>query len=153
MAADLSMVQQKFKRLHAKRQFLSLSIFLFSFFFSLMSIAAQSRYHFTIPAEEKRYQELLLDIRCMVCENQSLAESNAPLAEDLRLEVYQQIIAGKSDPRDQSIFGGTLWRCRIIRTAGTTKYLTIMGDAFNVITNRHRRLVLACTTQSIRNKQ
>lgn len=46
---------------------------------------------------EARYRALIHELRCMVCQNQSIAESNAPLAEDLRREVRAQIDAGRSD--------------------------------------------------------
>lgn len=49
------------------------------------------------PVEEQRYQALIEELRCMVCQNQSIAESNAPLAEDLRRQVQAQIEAGRSD--------------------------------------------------------
>lgn len=70
---------------------------LLSMLCSFPVVAMQDRYHFSTPEQEKHYQQMLLQIRCMVCENQPLAESNAPLAEDLRLEIYHQIVAGKSD--------------------------------------------------------
>jgi len=47
--------------------------------------------------EGARYQALINELRCLVCQNQSIAESNAPLAEDLRAQVRAQIAAGKSD--------------------------------------------------------
>jgi cytochrome c-type biogenesis protein CcmH len=46
---------------------------------------------------ETRYRTLIAELRCMVCQNQSIAESNAPLADDLRQQVRAQIAAGKSD--------------------------------------------------------
>jgi cytochrome c-type biogenesis protein CcmH len=51
-----------------------------------------------LPAEgEARYQHLINELRCLVCQNQSIAESNAPLAEDLRRQVRDMIRDGKSD--------------------------------------------------------
>ncbi|HEY7759515.1 MAG TPA: cytochrome c-type biogenesis protein [Burkholderiales bacterium] len=49
------------------------------------------------PAVEKRLMDLAEELRCLVCQNQSLADSNADLAVDLRNEVRSQIQAGKSD--------------------------------------------------------
>ncbi len=49
------------------------------------------------PEQSARYEGLLDELRCMVCQNQTLAESNAPLAEDLRREVRAQVAQGKSD--------------------------------------------------------
>jgi len=49
------------------------------------------------PVLEKRLTNLASELRCLVCQNQSLADSNADLAVDLRNEVREQIRAGKSD--------------------------------------------------------
>jgi cytochrome c-type biogenesis protein CcmH len=46
---------------------------------------------------DARLKKLEEELRCLVCQNQSLAESNAPLAEDLRREVRALAVAGKSD--------------------------------------------------------
>ncbi|HET9668080.1 MAG TPA: cytochrome c-type biogenesis protein [Casimicrobiaceae bacterium] len=48
-------------------------------------------------ALDMRLKALEQDLRCLVCQNQTLAESNAPLAEDLRKEVREQALTGKSD--------------------------------------------------------
>jgi cytochrome c-type biogenesis protein CcmH len=50
------------------------------------------------PALEARVSDLAYKLRCLVCENQSIAESNAPLAADLREQVREQFQAGKSEP-------------------------------------------------------
>jgi len=49
------------------------------------------------PVVEKRMVALASNLRCLVCQNESLASSHAELAEDLRREVREQIRAGKSD--------------------------------------------------------
>ena len=46
---------------------------------------------------DARYHALIAELRCLVCQNQSIAESNAPLAGDLREQVRAQIAAGRSD--------------------------------------------------------
>ena len=46
---------------------------------------------------EARLKRLESDLRCLVCQNQTLADSNAPLAEDLRREVRSLAVAGKTD--------------------------------------------------------
>ncbi len=48
-------------------------------------------------AEEVRFQELTRQLRCLVCQNESLNDSSAPLAADLRRDVFEQMRAGKSD--------------------------------------------------------
>jgi cytochrome c-type biogenesis protein CcmH len=49
------------------------------------------------PVKEARARELSRELRCMVCQNQSIDDSEAPLARDLRLLVRERISAGDSD--------------------------------------------------------
>ena len=59
--------------------------------------AANVLLEFDSPQQEQRYEDLLEEVRCLVCQNQSLADSNASLAQDLRLEIHEQIVSGKSN--------------------------------------------------------
>ena len=52
---------------------------------------------FTSSAEEKRFHVLVSELRCVMCQNQSLADSNAQIARDLRREVLELMRQGKSD--------------------------------------------------------
>ena len=47
--------------------------------------------------QEDRFNQLTLELRCLVCQNQNLADSDAQLAHDLRAEVHEMLVAGKSD--------------------------------------------------------
>ena len=47
--------------------------------------------------DERRWRALNDELRCLVCQNQSIAESSAPLAEDLRTQTREMIEAGQSD--------------------------------------------------------
>ena len=49
------------------------------------------------PAIEQRMKELTKQLRCLVCQNETLADSQAQLAEDLRRDIREQLKAGKSD--------------------------------------------------------
>jgi cytochrome c-type biogenesis protein CcmH len=49
------------------------------------------------PAKELRARDLSRELRCMVCQNQSIDDSEAPLARDLRLLVRERLAAGDSD--------------------------------------------------------
>jgi cytochrome c-type biogenesis protein CcmH len=49
------------------------------------------------PQIEQRMQALTQQLRCLVCQNETLADSQAPLAEDLRQQIREQMKAGKSD--------------------------------------------------------
>jgi len=48
-------------------------------------------------AEEVRFQKLTKQLRCLVCQNQDLADSDADLAKDLRKQVFEMMQSGKSD--------------------------------------------------------
>ena len=54
--------------------------------------AAESVRSFDSPAERERYYGLLEELRCLVCQNESLASSNADLAQDMRDEVYRLVV-------------------------------------------------------------
>ncbi len=49
------------------------------------------------PAKEARARALFSDVRCLVCQSQSIDESDAPLAHDLRQLIRQQVANGRSD--------------------------------------------------------
>ncbi|TMG89971.1 MAG: cytochrome c-type biogenesis protein CcmH [Betaproteobacteria bacterium] len=49
------------------------------------------------PALEQRVMTLAAELRCLVCQNQTIADSNAPLAEDLRNQVREKMRQGSSD--------------------------------------------------------
>ena len=53
--------------------------------------------HFNTPAEEARFHELTLQLRCVMCQNQSLADSHAMIALQLRREVLDLMRQGRSD--------------------------------------------------------
>ena len=57
----------------------------------------ESAYHFTSAADAERFEALTQETRCLVCQNQTIADSNAPLANDLRDKIYHMILEKKSD--------------------------------------------------------
>ena len=67
----------------------------------LVSLAAPALAKEAKPVEdpqiEQRMQALTQQLRCLVCQNETLADSRADLAEDLRREIREQMKAGKSD--------------------------------------------------------
>ncbi|MEW6647369.1 MAG: cytochrome c-type biogenesis protein [Pseudomonadota bacterium] len=64
---------------------------------SVAAFAAIGVYEFETPEQEARFKRLSEELRCLVCQNQNLADSNAGLALDLRRQVHTMILAGKSD--------------------------------------------------------
>lgn len=54
-------------------------------------------YEFNSEAERQRYRTLVEELRCPKCQNQNIADSNAPIAMDLRREIFRMLEEGKSD--------------------------------------------------------
>ena len=54
-------------------------------------------YSFENKEQEKTYQSLIEDLRCLVCQNQNIAESNAELAKDMRRKTHEMVTQGKSE--------------------------------------------------------
>jgi cytochrome c-type biogenesis protein CcmH len=52
---------------------------------------------FETPQQEERFNELTLELRCTVCQNQALADSDATLAHDLRRKVHEMLLMGKTN--------------------------------------------------------
>lgn len=52
---------------------------------------------FESPAQQERFNALVAELRCLVCQNQNLADSDAPLAHDLRRDIHDMMLAGQSD--------------------------------------------------------
>jgi cytochrome c-type biogenesis protein CcmH len=64
---------------------------------SLPLLAVESKEMLADPALEARARNLSKELRCMVCQNQSIDDSEAPLAHDLRVLVRERLKAGDSD--------------------------------------------------------
>jgi cytochrome c-type biogenesis protein CcmH len=57
----------------------------------------QNPYPFTSSADETRFMLLINEIRCVVCQNQSIADSAAPIAADIRTKVYRMVLDNQSN--------------------------------------------------------
>jgi cytochrome c-type biogenesis protein CcmH len=66
-------------------------------FMSLATLAGFEINRFDTPEQEARYKTLVNELRCLVCQNQNLADSNAELAQDLRRQTYEMITKGSTD--------------------------------------------------------
>ena len=75
------------------------SLIIILLFFFAFSAAAWETDTYVFPDEvtETRYKSLVKELRCPKCQNQNLADSNSPIAADLRREVYNLLEQGKSD--------------------------------------------------------
>src|SRR5688572_4093573 len=96
--------ERSFRRLHHRgteisprfTKILLVTVTLFTLGF-LPAVQAQVARPIEDPAIEQRMKHLTKELRCLVCQNETLADSQAPLAEDLRREIREQIKAGKTD--------------------------------------------------------
>ena len=79
-----------------KNSIIILSIILIQFF-SYNSSSVEPEEILQNKNQESRARNISQNIRCMVCQNQSIDESNAPLAKDIRILIRKQIKEGKND--------------------------------------------------------
>ena len=66
-------------------------------FWSAQSLAVIETYEFSSPDLEVRYKALSQELRCPKCQNQNIADSNAPISRDLRAIVHEQLEGGATD--------------------------------------------------------
>ncbi|WP_456416884.1 cytochrome c-type biogenesis protein [Thiolapillus sp.] len=71
-----------------------------------LSLGAQApasidTYEFSDPGQEALYLDLIQELRCLVCQNQNIADSNAELAQDLRRKTYEMVKKGEN--KDQIV--------------------------------------------------
>ncbi|RMO80322.1 Cytochrome c-type bioproteinsis protein CycL [Pseudomonas syringae pv. philadelphi] len=74
-----------------------LCVLLLNLSLSGIAEAAIDAYTFRDDAERARYSELTRELRCPKCQNQDIADSNAPIAADLRKEIYRMLGEGQSN--------------------------------------------------------
>jgi len=67
--------------------------------FPVMVLARIEVYQFDDAATEARYKQLIDELRCLVCENQNLADSNAELAQDMRRITYEMVSRGEPNEK------------------------------------------------------
>lgn len=79
------------------QRFIFLVLLLATGLMSGPALAVIETYEFSDPELETRYQALSGELRCPKCQNQNIADSNAPIAQDLRKLLHQQLETGASD--------------------------------------------------------
>ena len=75
----------------------ALILLLAGLLFSLSALAAIETWQFDSARQEQQYRELTASLRCPKCQNNSIADSNAMIAADMRLKVYQLLKQGQSE--------------------------------------------------------
>lgn len=66
-------------------------------FMSCYAAASFNVYEFNNPAQEAQFNQLIQELRCPKCQNNNLADSNAPLATDIKNYVYESVKSGKDE--------------------------------------------------------
>lgn len=79
------------------------------------------------PALEARARDLSAELRCLVCRNESIDESNADLARDLRLLVRERLVAGDSDAQVIDFVVGRYGEYVLLRPTGQGSNLILWG--------------------------
>ena len=74
-----------------------IAVFFAALLLAMQALAIDTGRAFEDPEQQARYEHLIRDLRCLVCQNQSIADSNAALASDLRREVREMMVAGQTD--------------------------------------------------------
>lgn len=66
-------------------------------FLPLLAHAAIAVYEFETPEQEQRFRNLIEELRCPKCQNQSISDSDADIAQDMRAQVAEMLREGRSD--------------------------------------------------------
>jgi cytochrome c-type biogenesis protein CcmH len=120
------------------------------------SALAQEPLSFDTPEQEARFQQLTLELRCLVCQNQNLADSDAELARDLREEIYEMMMAGQDNEQIKTFLVDRYGDFVLYRPAlgGNTLLLWLMpgillgiGAIVILFTVRNRKRQLAAQSQ------
>ncbi|NJM30448.1 MAG: cytochrome c-type biogenesis protein CcmH [Rhizobiales bacterium] len=85
------------------------------------------------PALEARARALSSEFRCLVCQNESIDESNAPLAKDLRILIRQRLTAGDSDTQVTNFLVDRYGEFVLLRPRLTPQTLLLWGLPFALL--------------------
>jgi cytochrome c-type biogenesis protein CcmH len=136
-------------------RFLLPLVFLAALLTSAPSWAVQPDEVLSDPALEARARAISKELRCMVCQNESIDDSDAPLAHDLRVLVRERLKAGDSDQQIINFLVSRYGEFVLLRprlswhTAalwGTPPALVLLGIIMIVVVERRRRTTSAQTT-------
>ncbi len=94
------------------------------------AIAVQPDEMLKDPAAEARARKLSAELRCLVCQNESIDDSNAPLAKDLRLLVRERITAGDTDAAIRTFLVQRYGEFVLLRPPFSIRTLFLYGAPF-----------------------
>ena len=100
------------------------------------------------PEEIERLQRVASELRCLVCQNQSIAESTAGLAVDLKQQALEQIQAGKSDEAIRSYMVERYGEFILYKPAFSASNAVLWGGPFVLLA-----LVFVMVVKSLRRRQ
>lgn len=116
---------------------------------SAAAVAGQAASRFDDPALEARFMDLTQKLRCLVCQGQSIAESDSGFANDIKREIYKKMKQGKTNEEivdflvqrygDFILFRPPLKPTTVLLWAGPALLLLVGGTALGVILVRRRR--------------
>jgi cytochrome c-type biogenesis protein CcmH len=86
------------------------------------------------PALEARARQLSAGLRCLVCQNESIDDSNAPLARDLRLLVRERIVAGETDAQVKAFLVARYGEFVLLRPPVSARTAVLYGAPFVALT-------------------
>jgi cytochrome c-type biogenesis protein CcmH len=133
-------------------RFLQSLVFLIALLTSAPSWAVQPDEVLSDPALEARARAISKELRCMVCQNESIDDSEAPLAHDLRVLVRERLKAGDSDQQIINFLVSRYGEFVLLRPSlswhtaalwGTPPVLVLLGIIMIVVVERRRRATSA----------
>jgi cytochrome c-type biogenesis protein CcmH len=98
-----------------------------------LAAAADPADRLTDPAQEARARAIFQDVRCLVCQNESIDDSEAELAGDLRRVVREQVKAGKSDTEIKHFLTDRYGEFVLLTPAFSWMNLLLWGGPFAVV--------------------
>ena len=101
------------------------------------------------PAQEARARAIFADVRCLVCQNESIDDSEAELAGDLRRVVREQVKAGRSDAEIKRFLTDRYGEFVLMRPAFSWMNLALWGGPFLVVVAGGGLLVARLRNRSV----
>lgn len=119
-----------------------------------VSFASIEAHSFQNPQQEKLYSTMIAELRCLVCQNQNLADSNSALAQDLRNKTYEMVMAGSSREEivdfmvsrygDFVLYKPPVKSSTLLLWVGPLLFLLLgLGVLFAILRNKRRQTVPA----------
>ena len=98
-----------------------------------LAAASDPAERLTDPAQEARARAIMQDVRCLVCQNESIDDSEAELAHDLRQIVREQVKAGKSDDQIKQYLTDRYGQFVLLKPSFDPANLVLWGGPFLVV--------------------